>query len=163
MLIDAGRWNAGPGNEQELDSLLRDEIAGGAEEPMVAFRNGVRYVARLVHPAQREHQPQRLQIGTSGRLEDLRLEPATRKHPEPHEIEIRVRASGLNFRDVLTALGMLPARAATPGPSAPEPSRVLAPRLRDGSPAMMFSPLRPRVCKPSSTCLRSLSPANLLA
>ncbi len=37
------------------------------------------------------------------------------KIPGRDQVEIRVRASGLNFRDVLTALGMLPARAATPG------------------------------------------------
>ena len=34
--------------------------------------------------------------------------PAQRRAPGPGEVEIRVRASGLNFRDVLSALGLYP-------------------------------------------------------
>ena len=50
----------------------------------------------------------RLTQSTLGSIEDLRFEmkPATR--PGPDEVVIRVRAAGLNFRDVLTALGKLP-------------------------------------------------------
>ena len=42
----------------------------------------------------------------SGSLDDLRLVPAARRAPGPGEVEIEVRAAGLNFRDVLNALAM---------------------------------------------------------
>ena len=34
------------------------------------------------------------------------MQPAERRRPGPGEVEIRVQAAGLNFRDVLNALGM---------------------------------------------------------
>ena len=52
-------------------------------------------------------QPFRLQIGDYGLLDSLRLSPHPRCVPSPGEVEIQVRAVGLNFRDVLNALGML--------------------------------------------------------
>ena len=56
----------------------------------------------------------RLTQSTPGSIEDLRFEmkPATR--PGPDEVVIRVRAAGLNFRDVLTALGKLPVPSRRP-------------------------------------------------
>ncbi len=104
--------DAGPSNA-DAERMLADEIVGSGSEPVIAFRNGIRYVARIAHPEPAEHRE--LQIASSGRLEDLLLKTATRCDPEPHEIEIQVRAAGLNFRDVLTALGMFAARSATPG------------------------------------------------
>lgn len=50
----------------------------------------------------------RLQIGTPGMLESLKYHPAPRRDPGPGEVEIEVHASGLNFKDVLFALGVLP-------------------------------------------------------
>jgi NADPH:quinone reductase-like Zn-dependent oxidoreductase len=76
-------------------------------ETQVAVRSGTRYVARLVRlhePA--ESVPMQAITGASGVLDDLTLIPATRRHPAPGEVEIRVRASGLNFRDVLNAVAM---------------------------------------------------------
>src|SRR5690606_6642693 len=46
-----------------------------------------------------------------GVLENLTLRPQNRRRPGAGEIEIEVRASGLNFRDVLNALGMYPGDA----------------------------------------------------
>jgi len=43
-----------------------------------------------------------------GILDNLILQPMMRRPPGDEEIEIRVRATGLNFRDVLNALGMRP-------------------------------------------------------
>ncbi len=56
----------------------------------------------------------RLTQSTPGSIEDLRFEmkPATR--PGPDEVVIRVRAAGLNFRDILTALGKLPVPSRRP-------------------------------------------------
>ena len=76
-------------------------------ETQVAVRSGTRHVARLVRldePA--ESVPMQVMTGASGVLDDLTLIPATRRHPAPGEVEIRVRASGLNFRDVLNAVAM---------------------------------------------------------
>jgi acyl transferase domain-containing protein/NADPH:quinone reductase-like Zn-dependent oxidoreductase/SAM-dependent methyltransferase/acyl carrier protein len=49
-----------------------------------------------------------LEIGSPGQLLSLIYRPAPRLHPNPGEVEIEVRAAGLNFVEVLYALGMLP-------------------------------------------------------
>ncbi len=111
MLIDV----AGGDGSVETGAMLAAEIASGGVEPMVSLRHNVRYVQRLVRSVAHGDAMRKLQIGSSGLLEDLRFAEAERGAPEAHEVEIRVRAAGLNFRDVLTALGMLPARASTLG------------------------------------------------
>jgi NADPH:quinone reductase-like Zn-dependent oxidoreductase/thioesterase domain-containing protein/NADP-dependent 3-hydroxy acid dehydrogenase YdfG len=60
-----------------------------------------------------EDAPYRLDIEQRGSLDRLALVPAPRRAPGPDEVEIRVQATGLNFRDVLNALGMYPG---DPGP-----------------------------------------------
>ena len=50
----------------------------------------------------------RLVVGTSRLIEDLTFQPGGSTAPGPKEIEIGVEASGLNFRDVLNAIGMSP-------------------------------------------------------
>ncbi len=50
----------------------------------------------------------KLTQSTPGSIEDLRFETKPATQPGPDEVVIRVRAAGLNFRDVLTALGKLP-------------------------------------------------------
>jgi len=50
----------------------------------------------------------RLTIAQPGRLASLAYGPADRPAPGPEEVEIAVRAAGLNFRDVLMALGLIP-------------------------------------------------------
>ena len=97
---------------------LADELAASTEnraavEHRVALRKGVRYVARLgrvLRPTAPpvDAAPTRLHIGSRGTLENLAIVPGERRAPGPGEIEIRVRASGLNFRDVLSALGLYP-------------------------------------------------------
>lgn len=42
-----------------------------------------------------------------GMLEHFAWAPIVRRSPEPHEIEIEVIATGLNFRDVMLAMGLL--------------------------------------------------------
>ncbi|MDR5728643.1 MAG: SDR family NAD(P)-dependent oxidoreductase [Terriglobia bacterium] len=115
VLIDVGSEMGTVGASQEIAEMVAAEMAANGPEAMVAFRHGTRYIARLIPDLQRPEAAQRLRIDPSGRLEDLRIEATKRKEPQPHEVEIEVRASGLNFRDVLTALAMFPARTATPG------------------------------------------------
>ena len=57
--------------------------------------------------------PMQLVITSRGILDNLQLQPVERRPPGPGEVEVRVAATGLNFRDVLNALGMYPG---DPGP-----------------------------------------------
>ncbi|MFT8717724.1 amino acid adenylation domain-containing protein [Gluconobacter potus] len=52
-----------------------------------------------------------LAIKRKGALDGLALVPVSRERPGRGEVEIEVRASGMNFRDVLNALGMYPGEA----------------------------------------------------
>nr|VFK14856.1 MAG: NADPH:quinone reductase [Candidatus Kentron sp. LFY] len=101
---------------------LFEEIRSGTQEDQVSLRDNVRYVARLVHYGRERaagrldvprEGPCQLQITTPGTLDNLVLAPVRRRSPTAGEVEIQVRASGLNFRDVLNALGMYPS---DPGP-----------------------------------------------
>jgi len=116
VLIDFGAEDAtAKGALAEAEAMLTDEIDNG-KQPLVAFRRGNRYVARLVHQSSTEEDaPRKLVLNKSGRLEDLQIAPIARQSPKTNQVEIRVRTAGLNFRDVLTALGMLPPRASIPG------------------------------------------------
>jgi NADPH:quinone reductase-like Zn-dependent oxidoreductase/acyl carrier protein len=100
------------GEGETLAAELHDSADG---ENQLAFRRGVRYTARLVRAAQTVRNPHltplRLEIPQRGTLEKLTLQPLTRRTPAAGEVEIAVEASGVNFRDVLNALGMYPGDA----------------------------------------------------
>jgi polyketide synthase 2/polyketide synthase 5 len=49
----------------------------------------------------------RLRAGRLGELSALELVTAPRRRPGEDEVEVRVQAAGLNFRDVLTVMGLL--------------------------------------------------------
>ena len=98
--------------------------AGGETE--TAYRGGLRHALRL-RPARADDLPQRtteavgpggtvapyrLQIEKPGVLTNLALHAVPRPAPGPGELEIRVHAGGINFRDVMKALGTYPGRAA---------------------------------------------------
>ena len=51
--------------------------------------------------------PFRVQLEQYGLLDSLQLVPDHRQEPQANQVEVQVRAVGLNFRDVLNALGML--------------------------------------------------------
>jgi acyl transferase domain-containing protein len=112
-----------PGAPLDTVDRLVAELRGGGDETQVAYRGDARHVARLVRRG-RAHVTDRslpipdgegFQLGTSARgvLDNLRFEARERREPGAGEVEIRVHASGLNFRDVLNALGMYPG---DPGP-----------------------------------------------
>jgi acyl transferase domain-containing protein/NADPH:quinone reductase-like Zn-dependent oxidoreductase/NAD(P)-dependent dehydrogenase (short-subunit alcohol dehydrogenase family)/acyl carrier protein len=104
--------------------VLCDSVVQADEEDRVAWRGGQRHVPRLVPgsvtPA--GDTPLRLEITERGSLGNLILQTVARERPGPGEVEIRVHASGLNFRDVLNALGMYPGDA---GPLGNECSGVI--------------------------------------
>ncbi len=100
-----------------LDDLVADLCFPSAED-QIAYRQGDRYVARLAPyvvsaPQDRLARPGslpfQLKISDYGILDNLTLTPLSRTAPKAGEVEIQVYASGLNFRDVLNALGMLKA------------------------------------------------------
>jgi acyl transferase domain-containing protein/acyl carrier protein len=103
---------AAESRDQQVAHVLGELNASDGED-QVAYRNGARSVARLVRRAAAAlpDGPVRLSIADAGTFESLRLTSLQRRTPAAGEIEIEVRASGLNFRDVLHALGMLPKTA----------------------------------------------------
>ena len=108
--LDPDHW---PGEASDLVAELRV-----GREDLVAFRHGLRHIARLSHvrlgelPVSQggEATPQAYQLQTSspGLLDSLTLEPLERRSPAPGEVEVSVVATGLNFRDVLIAMGQYP-------------------------------------------------------
>ncbi|MBC8088317.1 MAG: type I polyketide synthase, partial [Phycisphaerae bacterium] len=99
-------------------SVLVASLLSPDEEGRVAIRNGVRYVARLAQGTlvtNTTGKSARLEIAERGTLSNLALVPVPRAQPGHGELEIRVHATGLNFRDVLNALGMYPGDAGALG------------------------------------------------
>jgi hypothetical protein len=99
--------------------ILSAEILAAGREDQIALRDGVRHVARLVRwraDAQASRpirtpaleRPFRLEIDTPGILGNLALRASQRRAPGPNEVEIEVDSAGLNFLDVLAAMGIRP-------------------------------------------------------
>ena len=61
----------------------------------------------------------RLAVARPGLLDSLRWTPALPALPGPGEVSIQVRAAGLNFRDVMWAMGLLPDEALLDGFAGP--------------------------------------------
>ncbi len=93
-------------NDVNVEQLLPELLLSDGEN-QVAYHNKQRYVARLAPQDNTLSNPFRLQLSDYGTLDNLTLAPLQRRPPQPEEIEIEVTASGVNFRDVLNALGML--------------------------------------------------------
>ncbi|QWF78546.1 type I polyketide synthase [Amycolatopsis sp. CA-230715] len=103
----------------DTDGSLDPGAAVGTGEPQVAIRDGVVWAPRLgragagslVPPATG---PWRLDVSSPGTLDNLVLveSPESVRELLPHEVRVGVRATGVNFRDVLIALGMYPGAAA---------------------------------------------------
>ncbi len=101
----------------EIDSLC-DELRSEDLEDEVALRERKRYVLRLTRStSQRQSQEisvnplvdaVRIEINNPGVLDNLELRLVERRAPGRGEVEIRVYAASLNFRDVLKTLGIYP-------------------------------------------------------
>jgi acyl transferase domain-containing protein/NADPH:quinone reductase-like Zn-dependent oxidoreductase/NAD(P)-dependent dehydrogenase (short-subunit alcohol dehydrogenase family)/acyl carrier protein len=98
---------------------LVDELLDADAEDERMLRGGVRFVHRLARsaraPARAIHESQpagersfELAVSRAGLLDSLAFVECARRDPAPHEVEIAVDRVGLNFRDVMVALGMLP-------------------------------------------------------
>nr|WP_307851433.1 SDR family NAD(P)-dependent oxidoreductase [Micromonospora sp. C41] len=103
------------------DGIGPDEVAAllAADEPQAAIRVGAAYVPRLARAGSAGELPAppaaawRLDAPVRGSLENLTLvaTDAADAALGPREVRVRVRAAGLNFRDVLNALGLYPGDA----------------------------------------------------
>jgi acyl transferase domain-containing protein/aryl carrier-like protein len=103
-----------PARAQSAEALTAELLAAD-HEPEVAWRAGTRYVARLT-PCRAAPVPEaapalRLDVTARGVLDNLAWVPVPRTAPGRGQVEVRIEAIGLNFRDVLNALGMYPGDA----------------------------------------------------
>jgi acyl transferase domain-containing protein/NADPH:quinone reductase-like Zn-dependent oxidoreductase len=136
---------------RDLGQLIA-ELEAGSTGDQVAFRDGERFVARLecAHIEPRSEAPkvssaQALQLKTArpGSLEYLQLRPVDRAAPGAGDVEISVAATGLNFKDVLAALGMYPD---DPGPLGSECAGLIervgegVDRFRPGDAVLAIAP-----------------------
>jgi NADPH:quinone reductase-like Zn-dependent oxidoreductase/acyl carrier protein len=105
---------------------LCEELCRQDDEDEVALRGAGRYVHRYARvmpdeplaavrsesgsgdASPREPAPFRLEMARSGTLDGLTLRGCRRRPPDTDEVEIEVFASGLNFSDVMKALGLYP-------------------------------------------------------
>lgn len=109
------RMDLDPATPDDEQTTLLEEVTATDGENQIAYRQSVRYVSRLVKKSEprpgmlnvTEGQPFALGLTKFGVLDNLTIKPIERKTPESGEVEIAVLATGLNFRDVLRALGML--------------------------------------------------------
>ncbi|WP_456318644.1 type I polyketide synthase [Actinokineospora bangkokensis] len=105
VLVDLDRADA---------ELTADALRLAAVEPQIALRDGVPHAARLARAADSPAPggAWRLTAGAERTVDAVRALPGTADRPlGEHEVRIAVRAAGVNFRDVLIALGMYPGDA----------------------------------------------------
>jgi len=105
---------------------LAAELMRRDEETEIQLFAGLRYLARhRFAPATAETRAAgdapafTLAFEHQGGLDSLHLREMQRRAPASHEVEIAVRGAGLNFRDVLWTMGMLPEEAVENGFSGP--------------------------------------------
>ena len=111
---------------EEVRSLFEELIADDKEDEIV-LRGYSRYVHRVMRVSSAKiqeaaqqlapsesSQPFTVEIPTPGILDNLTLRAKDRQKPGPNQVEIRVHAAALNFRDVIIAMGFLPDEAFGP-------------------------------------------------
>ena len=133
-------------------ALVRELLAPDGER-QVAIRDRVRHAARLVaRPATPagaeagdETETRYWTIPARGDWRDLATARTPRRAPGPGEVEIRVRAAGVNFRDVLNTLGLLSDQA---GPIGLECAGEVV-RLGDGVQGFALGELVMGIASPS--------------
>ncbi|CAK9054933.1 unnamed protein product [Durusdinium trenchii] len=91
-------------------------MGAGASESELSLRGEQFKVSRLSRSPVQVRKPMRLQMSSRGSLSNLRPVPqVVRPQPGPGQVELRIRAIGLNFRDVLNVMGMYPGDPGNPG------------------------------------------------
>jgi acyl transferase domain-containing protein/NADPH:quinone reductase-like Zn-dependent oxidoreductase/SAM-dependent methyltransferase/acyl carrier protein len=105
--------------KSQVETLLVALFNPSLEEQII-WRQNTWKAARLM--PDRALQPNKIAalndcliIQSRGNLDTLQFAPTERRSPAAHEVEIRVQATGLNFRDVLNALDLYPGDAGALG------------------------------------------------
>ncbi|MBA2680427.1 MAG: SDR family NAD(P)-dependent oxidoreductase, partial [Ktedonobacteraceae bacterium] len=108
------RIDLDPAREASAQDLLHCMSRIGPEDELV-LRGREIYVPRLrtlspdtakTNKAADDHSNQHLELKEAGTLEGLEIVSSNRKNPGENEVEVQVAAAGINFRDVLSVLGM---------------------------------------------------------
>jgi len=124
--VECTRIDMDPVRSADEAPLLWREISARCREDQIAYRKEGRFVARLVKSsfeagdvaeAKPPTEPAngrsyRLECIEMGVLDRLAMRESPRKTPGLGEVEIRIEAAGLNFADVMGAMGMLPSATA---------------------------------------------------
>ncbi|WP_122508768.1 type I polyketide synthase, partial [Mycobacterium innocens] len=95
----------------DSDGSVAADAVGGAGEPQLVVRSGVVYGARLAVVNSGLTLPDRLWrlgVGGGGTFEEVAVRPCPRVDLAARQVRVAVGAVGVNFRDVLVALGMYP-------------------------------------------------------
>jgi acyl transferase domain-containing protein/NADPH:quinone reductase-like Zn-dependent oxidoreductase/surfactin synthase thioesterase subunit/SAM-dependent methyltransferase/aryl carrier-like protein len=107
-----------PVHDDEIEVFV-DELFAGDRTDELAFRGRKRYVNKLEristdNIAQRslksvpaEGSPYSATISEYGVLDNIVLRETARRAPAANEVEVTVKASALNFRDIMIAMGLL--------------------------------------------------------
>ncbi|HEC44649.1 MAG TPA: SDR family NAD(P)-dependent oxidoreductase [Bacteroides sp.] len=107
-----------PVHPEEIDAFI-EEILAGDKEDEIAFRGRKRFINRLeristdsiAHSAERtfpaEGSAHTLSIDEYGVLDNLVIRETSRKEPAEDEVEVQVKTSALNFRDIMLSMGLL--------------------------------------------------------
>ncbi|WP_212818410.1 type I polyketide synthase [Polymorphospora rubra] len=118
-----------------LNGVVADPAATGGQ---VAVRGDKIRTPRVVRPAGDELVPSadlwHVAPGDTGTVDGVRLVPTTARPLEPGQLRIAVRAAGVNFRDVLIALGMYPDPSAVMGSEGAGVVLEVGPDVTDLSP-----------------------------
>ena len=96
-----------------------------------ALRGARRYEPELVRLTQGPQGPVRLVSTVPGQLDALAWHGTSRRAPIGGEVEIKVEAAGLNFRDVLSVLDMYPGEATALGGEVSGTVVAIGPDVRD--------------------------------
>jgi polyketide synthase 12/epothilone polyketide synthase D len=122
-----------PTADKDDISSLFEELTVNDDEDEIALRGSERYVhryvsSRLASPQRKQGKdvPYRLTIARPGSLDDLTPREVRRQPPGPGQVEIEVVAAGLNFSDVMKALGIYPGLGDGPVPLGAECSGRVA-------------------------------------
>jgi NADPH:quinone reductase-like Zn-dependent oxidoreductase/acyl carrier protein len=140
--------------EQAARHLAAELAAPDGETEIVVTPSG-RHALRLRRgfAAQPVRGPILLSAATPGRLDSLTWRSFARREPGPGEVAIDVRAVGLNFRDVMWALDLLPEEALLGGHAGPTLGLECAGIVRAVGPGVVdFGP---------GDCVAAIAPAAL--
>ncbi|MFJ5533128.1 SDR family NAD(P)-dependent oxidoreductase [Streptomyces sp. NPDC093261] len=98
---------SGPDPQSLVDELLAGDGVGG--DFQIAYRGGIRHVKRLLPAAAAADADGNFELSVTeyGQFSAVRPVPVEDREPAGDEVTVQVHAAGLNFKDVLNALGML--------------------------------------------------------